>query len=163
MNTILSTDPKTDEGLVISCLIDAPRAAVFAAWTNSDYLAKWWGPTGFTNPVCQIDPTPGGAIYIEMCGPDGTIYPMNGAVLEVQTPSRFGFASSALGSDGQPMFTVHTTVDFDEKSGKTELLMRARLLEIFSDNASAALEGMPVGWSQTLDRLAAFAAGGDEC
>lgn len=159
MNTILSADPNTQAGLVISRTIAAPRAAVFAAWTNPDYLQAWWGPACFTNPVVQIDPTPGGAIYIEMCGPDGTIYPMSGEVLEVDTPSRFVFLSAALDADRQPMFTVKTTVELVDKNGKTELLMRANVVEIFTDAAAHCLEGMPEGWSQSLDRLATLTSG----
>ena len=27
---------------------DAPRAAVWDAWTDPEQVAKWWGPRGFT-------------------------------------------------------------------------------------------------------------------
>ncbi|MGH2375506.1 MAG: SRPBCC family protein, partial [bacterium] len=32
-------------------------------------MAQWWGPRGFTNPVCELDVRPGGAIRIHMRGP----------------------------------------------------------------------------------------------
>ena len=56
----------------------APREKVFKAWVDCELAAKWWGPRGFTNPVCELDPRPGGAIRIDMRGPDGTVYPMGG-------------------------------------------------------------------------------------
>ena len=40
---------------------DAPREVVFRAWTDPVRLAQWWGPHGFSNPVCELDPRPGGA------------------------------------------------------------------------------------------------------
>lgn len=160
MNTIISNEPLTDVGLVITRTIPAPRAAVFAAWTNVDYLQQWWGPACFTNPVCQLDPTPGGKIYIEMCGPDGSIYPMNGEVLEVDAPSRFVFKSAALDAAGEPMFGGVTTVDFVECDGGTELRLVGKIEEV-RDPAEAApcIEGMPAGWSQSIDRLAELVAG----
>ena len=41
--------------ITITRMFDAPRAAVFRAWTDAGQLAQWWGPKGFTNPVCEID------------------------------------------------------------------------------------------------------------
>ena len=58
--------------LVITRIFDAPQKAVFAAWTDPERLKHWWGPKDFTNPVCELDVRPGGAIRIHMRGPDGT-------------------------------------------------------------------------------------------
>ena len=55
----------------------APRQMVFDAWTKPEIVAQWWGPAGFTTPVCEIDARNGGALRIHMRGPDGTIYPEN--------------------------------------------------------------------------------------
>ncbi|MCC9604534.1 SRPBCC domain-containing protein [Blastopirellula sp. JC732] len=159
MNTILSADPQTDAGLVITRTIAAPRAAVFAAWTNQDYLAKWWGPECFTNPVCRFEPTSCGEIYIEMCAPDGTIYPMRGEVLEIKAPSRIIFAASALDAERRPMFTTITTVTLEEMHGRTGLRVQAKVDAIYSSDATHCIEGMPAGWSQSLDRLTALVTG----
>ena len=55
--------------LKITRIFDAPRDLLFKAWTERDRLQRWWGPGGFTNPVCEIDPRPGGAIRIHMRSP----------------------------------------------------------------------------------------------
>lgn len=160
MNTILFDDPRTDAGLVITRTISAPQAAVFAAWTNADYLQQWWGPVGFTNPVCQIDPMPGGKIYIEMCAPDGTIYPMSGEVAKVDAPSQFVFKSAALNEKRQPTFEGITTVSFVACEEGTELRLHAKIQAIHAPEvAEHCIEGMPAGWSQSLDRLAELVAG----
>jgi uncharacterized protein YndB with AHSA1/START domain len=44
--------------LVLSRVFDAPRELVFQAWTDPKHLAQWWGPKGFTNPVCEVDARP---------------------------------------------------------------------------------------------------------
>jgi uncharacterized protein YndB with AHSA1/START domain len=50
-----------DRAFVITRVFDAPRALVFKAWTDPKHVAQWWGPPGFTNPVCELDVRPGGA------------------------------------------------------------------------------------------------------
>jgi uncharacterized protein YndB with AHSA1/START domain len=52
--------------ITITGLFDAPRTVVFRAWIDAGQLAQWWGPKGFTNPVCEIDARVGGAIRIHM-------------------------------------------------------------------------------------------------
>ena len=58
------TQPAPRE-LHLTRVLDAPRALVWDAWTKPEMLAAWWGPTGWTNPTCEIDPRPGGRIYID--------------------------------------------------------------------------------------------------
>jgi uncharacterized protein YndB with AHSA1/START domain len=139
--------------LVLTRIFEAPRALVFKAWTDRDRLARWWGPKNFTNPVCEIDPRPGGAIRIHMPAPDGVVYPMSGVFHEIVAPERLVFTSVALDGDGAPMFEILNTVTFAEHEGKTTLTLRAHV----SQTTAAAprhLAGMEMGWSQSLDRLA---------
>ena len=60
--------------VTITRVFDAPRALVWAAWTDPKRMAQWWGPKGFTNPVCELDLRVGGKIRIDMRAPDGTRY-----------------------------------------------------------------------------------------
>ncbi len=143
--------------LVITRVFDAPRALVFAAWTDPKQLAAWWGPEGFTNPVCEADPRPGGAIRIHMRAPDGIVYPMTGSYREVHRPERLVFTSAALDEKGKPLFTVLNSVVFVEERGKTVLTLRARVIET-TDRAAPYLKGMEAGWTQSLVRLGALVA-----
>ena len=36
-------------------IVGAPASAVFRACTESEELAQWWGPRGFTTPAIEID------------------------------------------------------------------------------------------------------------
>ena len=67
-----------EQELVLNSVFDDPRELVFKAWADPKCVAQWWRPRGFTNPVCELDVRPGGAIRIHMRGPDGTVYPMTG-------------------------------------------------------------------------------------
>jgi uncharacterized protein YndB with AHSA1/START domain len=139
--------------LELDRVFDAPRELVWQAWTDAAQLSQWWGPGHFTNPVCRADVRPGGEIYIEMRGPDGTVYPMSGTFHDVVAPERIVFSSAALDGAGRAMFEIMTTVTFADLGGKTALHLEAKIL---SETAVAPqyLVGMEQGWSQSLDRLA---------
>ena len=144
-------------GLVLTRVVNAPRSLAFKAWTEPKPVAQWWGPYGFTNPVCELDARPGGAIRLDMRGPDGTVYPMTGTHQEIVEPERIVFTSSALDGAGQPLFEVLTTVTFAEQGSKTKLIVDARVLTSTA-GAAVHLDGMDEGWKQTLDQLADYLA-----
>jgi len=61
--------------MVISRLIKAPVAVIWAAWMNPETLPQWWGPDGYSCRTTRIDLRDGGEWVFDMIGPDGTIYP----------------------------------------------------------------------------------------
>ena len=147
-----------EEGLLEMSLtrrVSAPPEIVFRAWTDAKHLAEWWGPKGFTTPVCKADARVGGAILIHMRAPDGVVYPMTGRFLEIDRPHRLVFETAAIDSGGSPMFEVLNTVTFTGVDGGTEISLVARVTST-TPNAPRYLSGMSQGWSQTLDRLGAY-------
>lgn len=141
--------------------LDAPPNVVFKAWTDPKQLAQWWGPRGFTNPVCEFEAWPGGAIRIDMRGPDGVVYPMNGVVQEVVEGERLVFASTAFEDEhGNARLEDITMVTFAGFNGKTKLALKAEVIKAESPEVTEALKGMPDGWSQSLDRLSEFLSRG---
>ena len=157
-STDLPAAPGTEpRELVLTRLIDAPRELVFRAWTDPRHLAQWWGPQYFTNPVCEVDLRPGGAIRIDMRGPDGGIYPLRGVFREVVAPERLVFTNDALDAAGQPLIEGITTVTFAEQAGKTLLTVHDLILKA-APGAADALAGMDQGWNESLDRLVALLA-----
>ncbi len=145
--------------LVLTRTFDAPRSLVFKAWIDPKHLARWWGPRGFTNPVCEVDVRPGGGIRIDMRGPDGTVYPMTGVFHEIVEPERLVFACSAHADEaGNPGLEVINTVTFAEQDGKTTLTLHAVVVKAVFPAAAAPIEGMEVGWTQSLERLEAEVA-----
>lgn len=141
--------------LVITRIFDAPRELVWKAWTDPKQVVQWWSPHGFTNPVCELDVRPGGAILIHMRAPDGVVYPMTGVYQEVVEPERLVFASAALDAEGNPLFEVLTTVTFVQQGKKTKQTMRAHVIRKTAQ-AAPYLAGMEAGWTQSLERFAAF-------
>jgi uncharacterized protein YndB with AHSA1/START domain len=148
--------PPSERELVITRIFDAPRELVFKAWTDQEQVARWWSPKHFTNPFCEVDARPGGAILIHMRAPDGAEFPMNGRFLEIVEPERLVFTSSALEEEeGNPLLEVLTTVTFADQGGKTKLTMHA-LVTKAAPGSEGALAGMEEGWNQSLDKLEEF-------
>lgn len=138
--------------IVITRLLDAPPELVFQAWTDPLHLARWWGPEGFTNPVCETDVRLGGAWHIVMRAPDGAEYPCRGVYLEIVRPERLVFTNIAVDNDGTPVLDGMTTVTFQEENGMTRLTLRTRAVALVP-GAVEKLAGMDAGWSMSLDRL----------
>ena len=138
----------------------APRVLVFRAWTEPAMLARWWGPHRFSNPRCEFDTRPGGAIRIDMRGPDGSIYPMAGTVHEVTPPERLAFTSSAIDGQGVEQLRVFNQIGFVEHAGATTVTVEATVV-FATETGEMYLQGMEAGWAQSLERLAdALAAAG---
>jgi uncharacterized protein YndB with AHSA1/START domain len=143
--------------LVFTRIFDAPRELVWRAWTDPAHLAQWWGPKGFTNPVCELDLRPGGALRIVMRAPDGVEYPMRGVFREIVAPERLVFTNIAVDAADKPLLDGLTIVTFTEHGGKTTLTVQTRAAALVVD-AARFLEGMEAGWTQSLERLAAAVA-----
>lgn len=110
----LPTDALAERELVTSRILDAPPARVFAAFSQPEQLARWWGPKGFSNTFAEFDLRPGGAWRFVMHGPDGTDYANESVFVEVTPPERIVFRH----------FSGHhfeMTLTFTEHAGKTRL------------------------------------------
>jgi uncharacterized protein YndB with AHSA1/START domain len=130
----------------------APRELVFQAWTDPKHLAQWWGPRGFTNPVCQWDARPGGKIYDVMRSPDGQDYPMGGQFREVTPPERVVLSCGPLDAQGKMLFEFLHDVTFTEKDGKTTMVLRSKVLWT-TPEASHYIGGFEMGMGSSLERL----------
>ena len=157
MTADAQTKPLAEREVTITRTFDAPRALVFKAWTDPQHLAQWWGPKGFTSPVCEFDAHVGGALRIHMRGPDGTVYPMKGVIRELVAPERLVFSSVATDTAGKHLLEQLTTVTFVEQNGKTTMTMHSRAVAV-AEVGVGHLQGMEIGWTQTIDRLEALLA-----
>ena len=63
------TDNVKQRDLLVTRVFDAPVEQVWKAWSDSDEVKKWWGPTGFTCPVAEMDFREGGTSLVCMRAP----------------------------------------------------------------------------------------------
>jgi uncharacterized protein YndB with AHSA1/START domain len=155
------TSPVAERRLILTRVFNAPRSLVYKAWTDPQQLAQWWGPTGFTNPLCELDLKPYGEIRIDMRAPDGTIYPMSGAFREIVEDKRLVFTTAALDEKGTPLFENLNTVLFED-FGEDKTLLTIKVNVLWETVAAARhLDGMNEGWRLTIDRLGEFVEAAD--
>jgi uncharacterized protein YndB with AHSA1/START domain len=159
MSVAAQPNPLAERELTITRLFDAPRPLVFKAWTDAAQLAQWWGPQGFTNPVCEIDARVGGAIRIHMRSSDGSVYPMQGEIREIVPPERLVFSNIAVDEAGNHFLEGLTTVTFVDERGKTKLTLHTRASAVV-EKAIMYLQGMEMGWTQSIDKLETLLARG---
>jgi uncharacterized protein YndB with AHSA1/START domain len=139
--------------ITITRVFNAPVKLVFSMWTNPEYMALWWGPEDFTNPVCEMDVQKGGKIKIVMQAPDGYQIAVTGEFSEIHEHDRIVFTTMKLDADGNAELEILNTVTLGEENGKTTLTMKAVVVKS-TPQAAESLNGMETGWSQSLNRLA---------
>ena len=111
---------KSERELVVTRTFHAPARIVFEAWTKPELIKRWWVPRsmGMSLLSCEMDVRVGGK-YRFVFGHDAS-KPMAffGRYIEVTRYSRLVWTNEES-DDG-----AVTTVTFEEKGGKTLLILR---------------------------------------
>jgi uncharacterized protein YndB with AHSA1/START domain len=160
----------SDIAFVITREFDAPADLVFKVWTQSEHLAQWWGPKGFSMNKCQVDLLPGGMFHYCMRSPDG--HEMWGKFVyrDIIPHTRLVFVNSFSDAEGNTVrapfasdwpLEVLNTLIFSEKDGKTTLKMQG--VPIHATEAERTKfknfhSSMQQGFNGTFDQLAAYMA-----
>ena len=113
-----TVERKSERELVVTRTFNAPARIVFEAWTKPELFKRWWAPksTGMSLLSCEMDVRVGGKYRLEF---EHEAMAFFGTYLEVTPPSRLVWTNEE-GGEGGPV----TTVTFEEKGGKTLLVMR---------------------------------------
>ena len=153
LTAYLRDRPKAGREAIVTRVFDAPRQLVFDAFTKPEHMRQWFGPKGFTTPVAESDPRPGGAIKVCMrfTEGDGKDYWMTGTYREVDAPKRLVMVVSGEGTEGN-ISDVLSTITFTERAGRTLVIIHQTGLP------QREVEGSSEGWTQSLDKLAAYLA-----
>jgi len=139
---------KSERELVVTRSFNGPARIVFEAFTKAELLRRWWVPksSGLSLLSCEADVRVGGR-YRLVFG-HGASKPMEfyGRYIEVTPHSRLVWTNDE-GADGGAV----TTVTFEEKGGKTLLVMHD--LYPSKEALDGALAGMEGGMRETLEQL----------
>jgi uncharacterized protein YndB with AHSA1/START domain len=148
-HTLTVTTP-SDREIVMTRVFDAPRELVFEALSKPEHMREWWGPRGFTMPVCEMDFRPGGAYRFVQRGPDGAEYAFRGEFREIVPPERISWTFEFEGMPGQVSVD---TMTLTEEDGKTTITSMS-LFDSVEQRDGMLQSGMETGAAESYDRLA---------
>ena len=145
-----TTVERSDREVVVTRTINGPARIVFEAFTKADLFQRWWVPRsmGMTLLSCEIDARVGGK-YRLVFDHDPEPVAFFGTYVEVQPYSRLAWTNDEGGEGG-----AVTTVTFEEKGGKTLLVMQDRYPSKEAlDSAIASGSTSAGGMHETFEQL----------
>jgi len=126
--------------------IPATIDQVFAAISQPERLARWWGPAGFSNTFQACEFRPGGRWSLVMHGPDGSNYPNENTFAEIEAPGKV-----VVAHDSEPRFRLTIAL---APSPTGTLVSWSQAIE--SEEVAGRIEHIVVPANeQNLERLAA--------
>ena len=154
------------QSVTLERVLDAPIDVVWQMWTDAEHFAAWYGPTGATVPVIEMDVTVGGTRHfcIEMQTPDGQSRMwFVGEYRVIEQPNRLVYTESmsdpdgnrvspqAMGMPGGHPELTEVTVELTDVDGRTRMVMTHAGIPADSPGA--------MGWNMALDKLEEHLAG----
>jgi len=145
MKNRTTVERTSERELVVTRTFNAPARLVFEAWTKPELFKQWWLPKsmGMLLRSCEMDVRVGGKYRLEF-EPDGMAF--FGTYLEVTPHSRLVWTNEE-GAEGGPV----TTVTFEEKGGKTLLVLHE--LHPSKEALDAAGTGAADAMNETFEQL----------
>ncbi|HEY0527814.1 MAG TPA: SRPBCC domain-containing protein [Gemmatimonadaceae bacterium] len=115
-----TVERKSDREVVVTRTLNGPARMVFEAFTRAELFRRWWVPKsmGMTLLSCEVDARVGGKYRLVF---DSSPEPVAffGSYVEVKPFSRLAWTNEEGGDGGSV-----TTVTFEEKGGKTLVVLR---------------------------------------
>ncbi|MCR4324754.1 MAG: SRPBCC domain-containing protein [Candidatus Curtissbacteria bacterium] len=159
-----------EKGIVIERVFDAPREAVWKAWTDPEMIKQWWGPEGFTAPSIKVDLRVGGKNIYAMHGPAGSEWDRDmysAGVIKELVPNEKIVTSdyfsdeegnkvkpASEGQDANFPDEMDVVITFEDAGeGKTKLTISYPKPENEEQFQAMLKSGMEEGWGTSLDKL----------
>jgi uncharacterized protein YndB with AHSA1/START domain len=172
---VIMNDNNNDEGtetfdVVVTRILEAPVEEVWKAWSDSAYVTRWWGPTGFTSPGAEMEFRVGGASLVCMRAPaeygvqdiyHTWTYPRIDPNERIEFVSNFAdedgthIDPAAMGMPpGVPYDVPHVTTFKAVGDGRTEMTVTE-----YGYTTEQARDLSKAGMEQCLEKMAAICAG----
>ena len=154
------------ERMVITRTFDAPRELVWKAWTDPRYVMQWWGPKGFTAPVCKMDFRVGGKSLLCMKSPDGQVFWNAIEYHEIVPNEKIVSSMYFADAEGNRVEAEHYGIEHEAIDGAYDVTLfedlgngQTKLTHIGNEPMeSAKNSGQLEGWNQILDKVNAVIA-----
>ena len=120
MKNRTTVERKSERELVVTRTFNGPARLVFEAWTRPELFKQWWVPKSMDMHLrsCEMDVRVGGRYRLVFGHDASNAAEFFGRYIEVTPHSRLVWTNEEGGDSGQI-----TTVTFEEKDGKTLLVM----------------------------------------
>jgi len=153
--------------LVVTRVFAAPVDLVWKAWTDPEYVMRWWGPDHFTSPSAKMDFREGGTSVVCMRAPKdfgGQDMYSTWVYQKIVPLKRIEFIQNLADKDGNPIdpanlglpsefprdtLTIVTFKDLD--NGKTEMTVTEYGMPAADTEMGRNAE---LGLNQSLDKMA---------
>ncbi len=146
MKNRTTVERKSDRELVVTRTFNGPARIVFEAWTKPDLFMRWWAPKsmGMFLRSCEMDVRTGGKYRLEFGQDASNSWAFFGRYIEVMPHSRLVWTNEESDDDAV------TTVTFEEKGGKTLLVLHELYpsKEALDAAGTGAADAMPEQFEQ---------------
>jgi uncharacterized protein YndB with AHSA1/START domain len=139
----------SEEMVAIERVFDAPRSAVFRAWTDPEELAAWYGPAHMDTPRerIRIDLRIGGRYELTMVRRDGAgEFSIGYEIVELSAPELLVLRSDPMPRAGARDSSL-LRIELHEEGERT----RMRLTD--GPFPAEGARGAEAGWAAALDAL----------
>jgi uncharacterized protein YndB with AHSA1/START domain len=151
MQNRTTVERKSELELIVTRSFNAPARIVFEAWTKPELFMRWWAPksTGMSLLSCEMDVRVGGGYRVEF-GHAASENPMIffGKYIEVTPHARLVWTNE------ESVDAAVTTLTFEEKGGKTLLVLHERYPT--KEALDNSIEGMEGGMPEQFEQLDAL-------
>jgi uncharacterized protein YndB with AHSA1/START domain len=135
----------------VSRVFKAPPERIWKCFTDPDAYAKWLPPHGFTGHVHHMDAKAGGTFRMSFSTIDRRwSQTFGGKYVEMKPYERLVHTNRFETDDPAMQGEMLTTITLRPVAGGTEVTA------VQEHVPKPAAEGAPIGWSQSLDNLAAL-------
>jgi uncharacterized protein YndB with AHSA1/START domain len=144
-----AVERKSERELVVTRTFNGPARIVFEAWTKPELLKRWWAPKSFGVSLlsCEADVRVGGTYRFVFGHAASKPMEFFGRYIEVTPHSRLVWTNEEGGDGG-----AVTTVTFEERGGKTLLVMH----DLYPSKEAldgAIASGSTCGLGETFEQL----------
>jgi uncharacterized protein YndB with AHSA1/START domain len=138
--------------LTLTRVLHASPSVVFAAFSDANQLANWWGPKGFIVRSLDFDPRVGGRYRIEMQPSAGDPFFLTGEFREVDPPIHLAYTFVWEDPDPDDVETL-VELSFRDLGESTEVVLTQSPFK-----TEARRELHHAGWTDSFDKLEQFIA-----
>jgi uncharacterized protein YndB with AHSA1/START domain len=162
MEPDMTDNDDSQASVVIERTFDAPIALIWQMWTEPEHFKAWYGPTGASVPVAEMDVSVGGRrlVCMEMETPNGAMQMwFTGEYREIVANERLVYTESMSDENGNVMSpadmgmpdghpeTTEIIIELEDLGGRTKMVMTHVGVPAGSPGES--------GWTMAFDKLAA--------